>query len=73
MGGIFSALGGRVAGSIEDAGMGGMISSMDGKMLGGEMPIPGVEGGEGVEEVRESGWGGCSLRRMLVVLCVRDY
>ena len=47
MGGMFSAFGGRVAGSIEDAGMGGTISSIVGKMLGGGMPIPGGRRGVG--------------------------
>ena len=36
-----------MAGSIEDAGMGGTISSIVGKMLGGGMPIPGGRRGVG--------------------------
>lgn len=36
-----------MAGSIEDAGMGGTISSMVGKMLGGGMPMPGGRRGVG--------------------------
>ena len=36
-----------MAGSIEDAGMGGTISSMVGKMLGGGMPIHGGRRGGG--------------------------